>query len=90
MKYKDLRDFVDQLEKQGELKRITQRIDPNLEITEVASRVLKKQGPALLFEQPGDSKIPLLANLFGTEQRVARAMGEEQVSALRDIGQLLG
>ena len=89
MKYKDLRDFIDQLEKLGELKRISQRVDPNLEITEVASRVLKKQGPALLFEQPGDSKIPLLANLFGTEQRVARAMGEEQVSALRDIGKLL-
>ncbi len=89
MKYRDLRDFIDQLEKQGDLKRITQRVDPNLEITEVASRVLRKQGPALLFEQPGDSKIPLLANLFGTEQRVARAMGEEQVSALRDIGKLL-
>lgn len=89
MHYKDLREFIDQLEKDGDLKRIKQRIDPNLEITEISDRTLRQKGPALLFEQAGDSAIPLLANLFGTAQRVARAMGESQVEALRDIGKLL-
>ena len=89
MQYKDLREFIDQLEKEGDLKRIKQKIDPNLEITEVSDRTLRKRGPALLFERAGDSTIPLLANLFGTEQRVAKAMGENQVEALRDVGKLL-
>ncbi len=89
MKYRDLRDFVGQLEQDGDLKRISLRVDPYLEITEICDRVLRQGGPALLFEQPGDSEIPLLANLFGTERRVARAMGEEQVEALREIGRLL-
>ncbi len=89
MEYRDLRDFIEQLERDGELKRISQRIDPHLEITEIADRVLRRGGPALLFERPGDGDIPLLANLFGTERRVARAMGEDQVAALREIGKLL-
>ncbi len=89
MKFKDLRDFIDHLEKEGELKRVTQRVDPNLEITEICDRVIRRKGPALLFEQAGDSKIPLLANLFGTELRVARALGKEQVETLREVGKLL-
>ncbi len=89
MEYRDLRDFIEQLERNGELKRISQRVDPHLEITEIADRTLRRGGPALLFERPGDSDIPLLANLFGTERRVARAMGEDQVAALREIGKLL-
>ncbi len=89
MRYRDLREFIEQLEKDGDLKRISQRIDPNLEITEIAQRTLHQQGPALLFEQAGDSKIPLLANLFGTEQRVARAMGASQLESLREVGKLL-
>ena len=89
MAYLDLREFIEQLEQDGDLKRISQRIDPNLEITEISDRTLRAKGPALLFEQAGDSKIPLLSNLFGTEQRVARAMGETQVEALREIGKLL-
>ena len=89
MRYRDLREFIEQLEKDGDLKRISQRIDPNLEITEIADRTLKRQGPALLFEQAGDSKIPLLANLFGTEQRVARAMGARELESLREVGKLL-
>ena len=89
MQYRDLREFIDQLEKDGDLKRITQKIDPNLEITEISDRTLRQRGPALLFEKAGDSTIPLLSNLFGTEERVAKAMGESQVSALRDVGKLL-
>jgi len=89
MKYKDLRDFIAQLEGQGELKRIAQPIDPNLEMTEVCDRTLRAEGPALLFENPTGSDIPVLANLFGTPQRVAMGMGADSVSALREIGQLL-
>ncbi len=89
MRYKDLRDFIAQLEKQGELKRITIEVDPNLEMTEICDRVLKKGGPALLFENPKNFKIPVLCNLFGTPKRVAMGMGANEVSELREIGKLL-
>jgi 4-hydroxy-3-polyprenylbenzoate decarboxylase len=89
MKYKDLREFLSALEKQGQLKKITQPVDPFLEITEICDRTLKAAGPALLFEQPKESKIPLLANLFGTAERVAMGMGASSVDALREIGELL-
>jgi 4-hydroxy-3-polyprenylbenzoate decarboxylase len=89
MKYKDLRDFIDQLEKQGELKRISTPVDPNLEMTEICDRTLRAQGPALLFENPIGHDIPVLANLFGTPKRVAMGMGEDSVEALREVGKLL-
>ncbi len=89
MKYRDLREFIAQLEKQGELKRIAIEIDPNLEITEICHRTLRAGGPALLFERPKGSDVPVLANLFGTPKRVALGMGAESVAALREIGQLL-
>jgi len=89
MKYKDLRDFINQLESQGELIRIKQEVDPNLEITEIADRTLRAEGPALLFENPKNSNYPLLANLFGTPKRVAMGMGEDDVAALREVGKLL-
>jgi 4-hydroxy-3-polyprenylbenzoate decarboxylase len=89
MKYRDLRDFLRLLEERGELKRIRQTVSPNLEITEIADRVLRRGGPALLFERPTGYTTPLLANLFGTPQRVALGMGEESVAALREVGRLL-
>ncbi len=89
MKYKDLRDFIAQLEKIGQLKRITQEIDPVLEMTEICDRTLKQGGPALLFENPKGHNIPVLANLFGTPDRVAMGMGETSVKALRGVGELL-
>lgn len=89
MKYKDLRDFIDQLEKKGELKRISQEVDPVLEMTEISDRTLKQGGPALLFENPKGHNIPVLANLFGTPDRVAMGMGETSVTALRGVGELL-
>jgi len=89
MKYKDLRDFISQLEKQGELKRISTPVDPNLEMTEIADRTLRAGGPALLFENPVGHDMPVLANLFGTPERVAMGMGESSVEALREIGKLL-
>jgi len=89
MNYKDLRDFIEQLEAQGELKRITAEVDPYLEMTEISDRVLRAGGPALLFENPKGHQTPVLTNLFGTPQRVAMGMGEDSVEALRGVGELL-
>ncbi|MCS3805235.1 4-hydroxy-3-polyprenylbenzoate decarboxylase [Chromobacterium alkanivorans] len=93
MKYADLREFVSQLEQQGLLKRIAAPVSPHLEMTEIGDRVLKAGGPALLFEQPAkDGKrfdYPVLANLFGTPERVALGMGAADVMQLREIGKTL-
>ena len=89
MKYRDLRDFVAQLEALGELKRIGVEVDPRFEMTEIGDRVLRAGGPALLFEKPKGHTLPVLANLFGTPRRVALGMGEESVEALREVGKLL-
>ncbi|MBP8267863.1 MAG: UbiD family decarboxylase, partial [Zoogloea sp.] len=75
MRYTDLRDFIAQLEKLGELKRIKTEVDPHLEMTEICDRVLRAGGPAILFENPKGHSVPVLANLFGTPQRVALGMG---------------
>ena len=89
MKYTDLRDFLTLLDSKGELKRIAATVDPKLEITEICDRTLRTGGPALLFENPLGSDVPLLANLFGTPQRVAYGMGEDSIEALREVGKLL-
>jgi 4-hydroxy-3-polyprenylbenzoate decarboxylase len=93
MSYRDLRDFLSQLERSGELKRVRAEVDPNLEMTEVCDRVLRSGGPALLFEKPKGHAIPVLGNLFGTTRRVALAMGADPdadpLEALRDVGVLL-
>jgi len=89
MKYKDLRDFIEQLEQQGELKRISLAVDPYLEMTEIADRTLRQGGPALLFENVKGHSVSVLANLFGTPKRVALGMGESSVEALREVGKLL-
>ncbi|RMG36920.1 MAG: 4-hydroxy-3-polyprenylbenzoate decarboxylase [Gammaproteobacteria bacterium] len=89
MRYRDLRDFVARLEERGLLRRIRAEVDPALEMTEICDRVLRAGGPALLFENPKGHDIPVLANLFGTAERVALGMGEESVEALREVGRLL-
>jgi 4-hydroxy-3-polyprenylbenzoate decarboxylase len=89
MRYSDLREFIAFLEQRGELVRISQEIDPNLEMTEISDRTLRAKGPALLFENPKGFDTPVLCNLFGTPERVAMGMGQESVSALRDVGTLL-
>ena len=89
MKYKDLRDFIAQLETMGELKRVSAPVSTHLEMTEICDRVLRAQGPAILFENVAGHSMPVLANLFGTPRRVALGMGEENVSALREVGKLL-
>lgn len=93
MNYTDLRDFVAQLKQRGELACISTPVSPYLEMTEIGDRVLKAGGPALLFEAPQQDgrryDYPVLTNLFGTPERVAMAMGAEDMQALREIGKLL-
>ncbi len=89
MQYKNLRDFIQQLEAVGELKRVQVEVDPRLEITEICDRVLRRQGPALLFENVKGFTMPVLGNLFGTTRRVAMGMGKEDIGSLREIGETL-
>ena len=84
MAYRDLREFVRKLEKEGELKRISAEVDPVLEITEITDRAVKMGGPALLFEKPKGSKIPVVTNLVGTERRMNLAL---EVEALEEVAQ---
>lgn len=89
MQYADLREFIKGLEARGELKRISIPISPVLEMTEVCDRTLRKQGPAILFENPKGYNIPVLGNLFGTTKRVALGMGTDDTQQLTEIGKLL-
>jgi 4-hydroxy-3-polyprenylbenzoate decarboxylase len=89
MRYTDLRDFIAQLEKLGELKKVFLEVDPRLEMTEICDRTLRSGGPAILFQNPKGHSIPVLANLFGSVKRVALGMGEDSTQALREVGKLL-
>ena len=89
MKYRDLRDFISQLQLIGELKHVSVPVSPFLEMTEICDRTLRAGGPALLFDKPVGHTIPVLGNLFGTAQRVAFGMGAQDVSELRKIGHVL-
>lgn len=89
MVYRDLRDFIAQLEQLGELKRVSVPVSPHLEMTALCDRTLRAGGPALLFENPTGHSIPVLANLFGTTRRVALGMGVNDVSELRQFGEVL-
>jgi len=77
--YRDLRDFIKTLEKEGELKRITAEVDPVLEITEITDRVTKAGGPALLFEKPRGSRHPVLINMLGSERRMNLALDVDEL-----------
>jgi 4-hydroxy-3-polyprenylbenzoate decarboxylase len=89
MKYRDLRDFLGQLERAGELRRVDNVVSTRLEMTALCDRVLRAGGPALLFERPDGYNVPVLGNLFGTPERVARGMGAETLADLRDVGRVL-
>ena len=90
MAYKNLRDFINTLEKAGELKRIPAEVDPRLEITEITDRVSKAGGPALLFENVKGSEFPVLMNAFGSDRRMAMALGAETVDAkAAELGELI-
>ena len=82
MPYDDLRDFIRALEKAGELKRIPFEVDPYLEITEFADRSVKSGGPALLFEKPKGSRIPVLINAFASMRRMELALEVDSVDAI--------
>lgn len=85
--YRDLREFLGVLEKEGELKRIPAEVDPVLEITEITDRVSKAFGPALLFENPKGSNVPVLINAFGSERRMALAL---EVSRIEELAERIG
>ncbi len=89
MKYRDLRDFVNGLERSGGLKRVAEPVSTRLEMTALSDRVLRAGGPALLFENPVGYKFPALTNLFGTPDRVALGMGATGLGELRDVGRVL-
>ncbi|MGS5085866.1 4-hydroxy-3-polyprenylbenzoate decarboxylase [Hydrogenophaga sp. A37] len=89
MTYRDLRDFMAQLEAAGELRRVREPVSPHLEMTALCDRVLRAGGPALLFERPTGHCMPVLGNLFGTTGRVARAMGVSSLGELRQFGEVL-
>ncbi|MCB4362478.1 4-hydroxy-3-polyprenylbenzoate decarboxylase [Hydrogenophaga taeniospiralis] len=89
MTYRDLRDFMAQLEQTGELRRVSEPVSPHLEMTALCDRVLRAGGPALLFERPTGHSMPVLGNLFGTTGRVARAMGVGSLGELRQFGEVL-
>lgn len=89
MKYRDLRDFISFLEQKKELKYISYKVDPYLEMTEIADRTLRAGGPALFFKNPKGFSMPVLCNLFGTAKRVAMGMGQKNIQALHEVGKLL-
>ena len=89
MAYRDLREFMAQLEQLGELQRVTQPVSPHLEMTALCDRSLRAGGPALLFENPTGHRIPVLGNLFGSTRRVALGMGVNDISEMRKFGQVL-
>ena len=87
---RDLREWIALLEREGELRRISAEVDPDLEITEITDRVVKSGGPALLFENPKGSEHPLLINQFGTERRMCLALGVEKLDdAAAKLGDIL-
>ncbi|EGJ10844.1 UbiD family decarboxylase [Rubrivivax benzoatilyticus] len=89
MNYRDLRDFITQLEARGELRTITDPVSPVLEMTALGDKLLRAGGPAVLCRNPTGFSIPVLINLFGTPQRVALGMGASSTAELREVGRLL-
>ena len=82
MAFQDLRDFMAFLEKKGQLQRITAPVSAELEITEIADRVVKAGGPALLFENVRGYDMPVVINLFGSEERMSWALGVDSLDEL--------
>ena len=89
MAYQDLRAFIAELETRGDLCRVEQPIDPDLESTAFCLRTLRAEGPALLFARPKDSSYTLLGNLFGHRRRVEAALTRRSLGSMRELGQLL-
>ena len=93
MSYASLREFMDRLEREGRLVRVSEPVSPTLEMTEIQTRLLAEGGPAVLFENAvradgTPSPMPVVVNLFGTVERVAWGL-EREPSALRELGEAL-
>ena len=82
LKYRNLRDFISFLEGRGELRRVSESVTWDLEITEICDRVTKSGGPALLFENVEGYDVPVLINMYGSERRMAWALGAESLEEL--------
>ncbi|MBL8342448.1 MAG: UbiD family decarboxylase [Rubrivivax sp.] len=89
MNYRDLRDFIGQLEALGELRRLADPVSPHLELTALGDGLLRAGGPAVVVERPSGGHLPCLINLFGTPRRVALGMGADSAAELRQVGELL-
>ena len=87
MAHTDLQDLLDEFERAGDLRRIKVEVDPDLEVSAIVDRVVRENGPALIFENVAGSSMPLAINVFGTERRMARALG---VDSLDEIGERIG
>src|SRR5438045_5024037 len=86
----DLREWIDLLEREGELVRVEAEVDPHLEVTEIVDRTVRAGGPALLFERPKGARHQLLINQFGTERRMCLAFGVESLDEIADrLGEIL-
>ena len=87
--YHSQREFLQFLERQGDLKRIQTQVSPAFEMTEICHRTIKAGGPALLFESPTEGNFPVVGNLYGTEKRVAATIGLKNAGELREFGKQL-
>src|ERR671932_562917 len=85
--FDDLQSFLSALEAAGELRRVTVPVDPTLEISEIVTRTVRAQGPALLFERPVRGEMPVAINIFGTHRRMAMALGVDSVD---EVGARIG
>src|SRR5690349_14951173 len=85
--YPDLQEFLAALQAAGELHRVSAPVDPTLEISEIVTRTVRAQGPALLFERPTRGEMPIAINIFGTRRRMAMALGVDSVD---EIGTRIG
>lgn len=87
--FHDLSTFVQYLEREGELRRVSTEVDPVLEVTEIVTRVAREGGPAVLFEHPKGSEFPLLINIFGTDRRVETVLGKPPQAIGEELAALL-
>lgn len=89
MPYRSLADFLDELGQAGELARVDARVDPRLEMAEIAQRVARSKGPALLFASPEGSDVPVVTNLLGTPGRIERALGGAPAQAAQRLAEVV-
>ncbi len=87
--FPSLRDYLDWLEQKDWLRRTAEPVSPDREITALCHRAISRRGPALVFEQPTQGRMPVVGNVYGTTDRVAAALGLESLDDFRDFGRQL-